>query len=201
MIIIWSGESDKSPARKANFVAFEWRSHRRKAGMLRLRGLAVIAVLIAVSASAQEAAVVCRARSVNVEHGNNAEAMEADAGAASLCLYQGPATIRLEAHKTTIAAILSAMVQSYKISYRSSVELSELRSGTYAGPVRSVLSEVLAGYNYAILYQSSHLEIIIFGKSGWLPVPAAAASEANQTRAAATDANETRGSHPVSRNH
>jgi hypothetical protein len=57
-----------------------------------------------------------------------------------------------------------------------------------------VLSEVLRGYDYAISHQHSHLDIIIFDKSGGQPVappvaaepPPAAVSEAKPPRSPVT---------------
>ena len=142
--------------------------------------LATLAATIVTTlpAYAQEPAPVCHSGLVNVERGMRTNAMNADATGSSLCLYEGPTAVHIEVRQTTIGAILSAIANTYQISYRSAVPLSELRSGRYAGPVRSVISEVLDGYDYAITHHYSHLDIIVFDKSGGRPVASTLAAEA-----------------------
>jgi hypothetical protein len=86
---------------------------------------------------------------------------------------------------------------AYNISYRSWVPLSELRSGIYAGPVSSVISDVLDGYDYAIRHENSNIDIMVFNKSGGQAVP-------GPQHVAAQDrinAGQTRPAPPVSRTH
>jgi hypothetical protein len=130
----------------------------------------VAAALAATPALAQEPAPICHSQSVNLEGANKTRVGATDASGASLCLYRGPTSVHLEVRQASIAAILSAMATTYAISFRSSVPLSELRSGRYVGPMRSVISEVLSGYDYAISHQPSHLDIVVFDKSGGRPV-------------------------------
>ena len=117
----------------------------------------VAAALAATPALAQEPAPICHSQSVNLEGANKTRVGATDASGASLCLYRGPTSVHLEVRQASIAAILSAMATTYAISFRSSVPLSELRSGRYVGPMRSVISEVLSGYDYAISHQPSAL--------------------------------------------
>jgi hypothetical protein len=160
-----------------------------------LSGFAVVAnLLIGAPALAQQPAPVCHSQSVNVEAANKTHVGITDAAGASLCLYRGPTAIQLEVRRTSIAAILLAMADSYDISFRSSVPLSELKNGRYVGPLGSVISEVLRGYDYAISHQHSHLDIIVFDKNGARPVASpltaepipAAVSEARPPRAPVT---------------
>jgi len=172
------------------------------------RCFAALAVAIAASvpACAQDAVAVCHARPVNVRLANKPHIASADAAGASLCLYHGPTTLHLDVRQTSIAAILSALGSAYKISYRSSVPLTEIRSGKYTGRVQTVIADVLDGYDYAIRHENSNIEIIVFNKSGGHPVaapqPVAApvALEAEQT-ATALAAKKTRGEVTVSRSH
>jgi len=173
------------------------------------RGFAALAVAIATSAPAcaQEAAPVCHARPVNVRLAARAHTANAEATGASLCLNQGPTTVHLEVRQTSIAAILSALASAYKISYRSSIPLTEIRSGKYTGRLQSVIADVLDGYDYAIRHENSNIEVIVFNKSGGQPVaaaqpaPAPVASAAEQTPAVAAEAKKTRGEVTVSRSH
>jgi hypothetical protein len=160
-----------------------------------LSGIAVVAgVLVIAPASAQQPTPVCHSQSINVEAANKTLLGTTDAAGASLCIYRGPTAVHLEVRRTSIAAILSAMANTREISFRSSVPLSELRNGRYVGPVGSVISEVLRGYDYAISHQHSHLDIIVFDKNGAQPVASpltaeltpAALSEAKPPRAPVT---------------
>jgi hypothetical protein len=169
-----------------------------------------IAILTSAPACAQQRVALCHGRSVNVEHGNRREVIEVDAAGGSLCLYRGPATVHLEVRQTSIAAILSALGGDYKISYRSSVPLTEMRSGKYTGRVQTVIADLLDGYDYAIKSENSNVEVIVFNKSGGQAVPAPPASapltapvafEAEQAAADTKEAKKTRGEVTVSRSH
>jgi hypothetical protein len=174
------------------------------------RGFAAIAVAILVSGPVcgQEMAPVCHARAVNVRSANKTHMANTDAAGASLCLYRGPTTLHLEVRQTSIAAMLSALASAYNVSYRSSIPLTEIRSGKYTGRVQSVISDILDGYDYAIRHDNSSIEVIVFNKSGGQPVAAAkpvaapAAIAAERTAAAVTtEIKKKRGEVTVSRSH
>jgi hypothetical protein len=185
---------------------------RRGAGarqrILTWRGFVALAAAIATPAPAcaQEAVPVCHSRAVNTRQANKPHIANGDAAGASLCLYQGPTALHLEARQTSIAAILSALASAHKISYRSAVPLTEIRSGKYTGRLSSVISDVLDGYDYAIRHENSNIEVIVFNKSGGQPAAAAqpvaapVAIEAEQTTTALA-AKKTRGEVTVSRSH
>ena len=90
--------------------------------------------------------------------------------------------VELEVRQTAIETVLSALFGAYKISYRSTMPLNELRDGTYRGPLGYVISRVLDGYNYVIKQENGNFKIIIFNKRGKQAVPAPAITEANATR-------------------
>jgi hypothetical protein len=177
----------------------ERRFFRPKPGMHRIRGgFSVIAAIILTASPAwvQDVVPACHARSVDVDFADET-AMRADASGASLCLSRGPTTAHLEVSQTSIAAILSALAGAYKISYRSSVPLSELRSGIYAGPVSSVISDVLDGYDFAIRHENSNIDVMVFNKSGGQPMPGPQPVAAQER----INAGKTRPAPPVSRTH
>jgi hypothetical protein len=149
--------------------------------MLRdLTGLAVLAAvaLSIVPARAVETASPCRSRAVDSE-----DAPRADVADGSLRLQGRPAAVRLEACRTTVAAVLSAFATTYKISYRSSIALNEAHYGTYAGPLGQVIARVLDGYDYVIKHKNSHLDVIIYGKKGEKPVAAPIVVQVSQDSA------------------
>jgi hypothetical protein len=177
--------------------------------VIRSNSFAIIAIamLTTGTASAQDTVPICHAPAVNDERGYATDPARADAAGVFFCLYQGPMTVHLEVHQTSIAAILSALSGAYKISYRSSIPLTETRSGRYAGRVQSVIADVLYGYDYVIRHKNSNIDVIVFDKSAGQPLPAAQAMptpvaiEANQTAEVATDVRRPRGEATVSRLH
>jgi hypothetical protein len=139
-------------------------------------GLALLlaAALGAVPMGVADGAPRCHSRLLNVEH-----PVRADATAGSLWLQGGPTAVRVEACQSTIAAVLSAL-SAYGISYRSSVALEEARNGTYAGSPGQVIARVLDGYSYVMRHDSSHIDIIIYGKRGESAVAAPIAAQVSQ---------------------
>lgn len=83
------------------------------------------------------------------------------------------AAVRLDARRTTIADVLSALNAAFDMSYRSSIVLDEEINGTYAGSLRRVISRVLDGYNYVIKQDDAKLAVIILGRRGERAVPVA----------------------------
>jgi hypothetical protein len=166
-----------------------------------------VAIVSLLPAYAQDMVPVCHARPVNVRLAAKTHSANADAAGASLCLSRGPTIVHLEVRHTPIAAILSALGSAYNISYRSSVPLTEIRSGKYTGRLQSVISDVLDGYDYAVKHENSAIAVIVFNKSSGQPVaaaqpaPAPIAVEAEQTAAATPAAKKTRGEVTVSRSH
>ena len=83
------------------------------------------------------------------------------------------AAVRIDARRTTIADVLSALNAAFDMSYRSSIVLDEEINGTYAGSLRRVISRVLDGYNYVIKQDDAKLAVIILGRRGERAVPVA----------------------------
>jgi hypothetical protein len=104
--------------------------------------------------------------------GNGAASMfEPDGGAVRV--RGDMAAVRIDARRTTIAAVLSALNAAFDMSYRSSIVLDEEINGTYAGSLRRVISRVLDGYNYVIKQDDAKLAVIILGRRGERAVPVA----------------------------
>jgi hypothetical protein len=81
------------------------------------------------------------------------------------------AAVRIDARRTTIADVLSALNAAFGVSYRSSIVLDEEINGIYAGSLRRVISRVLDGYNYVIEQDDAKLAVIILGRRGERAVP------------------------------
>jgi hypothetical protein len=95
-----------------------------------------------------------------------------------------PKAVRVDARQTTIADVLSGLASAFNIRYRSSIVLNDVRTGTYSGSLRQVISRVLDGYNYVIKYEDSKLNIIVVGKVGEQAAAAPPAATAPQAAAA-----------------
>ncbi len=151
-----------------------------------LRNLAGFAVVAAASLStgtvrAEDIALPCRPQLADI---GLAGTPRPGVTGASLCLQGKPSAILLDVRQTAIAQVLLALSAAYKISYRSSVPLSEIRDGKYEGSLGYVISRVLDGYNYAIKRESSNFEIIILSRRGDHAVSAPIITEVVQERAA-----------------
>jgi hypothetical protein len=133
----------------------------------------------------------CRSRAVNVERVSNA--LKTDVPDGSLCLQGSATALHLEVHQTKVATVLSALANVYKLSVRSSSDLSEARDGVYAGSLERVISRLLVGYNYVIKHENSGLDIAVFDKKGEQAIVAPVVTLASQ--------NAERAPAQVSRNH
>jgi hypothetical protein len=147
-----------------------------------LTRLAVIAGLFLspVSASAQDVPP-CRLRSVNVEHAYHLRKSAAAVGL--LCLQGSRKAVHLEIREAPVAAVLSALSTAYKISYHSSIALTEIRDGVYAGSLEQVISHLLNDYDYVIKPEKTALDVFVFGQKGEQAVPAPIAAEYGETPA------------------
>ncbi len=95
----------------------------------------------------------------------------AESGQTSVRLQGSAESLRLEAHDSTIAAVLTAMGPAFHVQYHSATPLNDAISGTYAGPLRPVIGQILRGYDYWIKDEGSGVEIAVFGRSGGHAVP------------------------------
>jgi hypothetical protein len=74
--------------------------------------------------------------------------------------------LKLEARNATLDEVLKTLRQSYKFNYRSAGALGGAVSGTYLGPLRSVVARLLDGRNYVIHTTSNSLDVSIFNAAG-----------------------------------
>jgi hypothetical protein len=104
---------------------------------------------------------------------SNGAAPMPNVSGASIRVRGDAAAVRLDARRTTIADVLSALNATFAMSYRSTIVLDEEINGTYAGSLRLVISHVLDGYNFVIKQDDSKLDVIILGRRGERAVPVA----------------------------
>jgi hypothetical protein len=81
------------------------------------------------------------------------------------------AAVQLDARRSRITDVLSALGAAFDISYRTLIVLDEERDGRYSGSLRHVISRVLDGYDYVIDVQDSKLDILIVSRHGERPLP------------------------------
>jgi hypothetical protein len=107
-------------------------------------------------------------RPVNAHVNDNSAPAAVEArGAVDLLQLQGdPTAIRLEVRQSSVTKVLAALATTYPISYRSAVTLDDLRDGTYQGPLRQVIAQLLEGYDYVIEVNGATLDILVLSKSG-----------------------------------
>jgi hypothetical protein len=98
------------------------------------------------------------------------------------------AAVRIDAHEAPLPEVLGALGTSLGVRYTSLIALDEVViAGTYSGPLDDVLRRMLKGFNYVIKSRDETLEVIIVGRPGNPPPPAAnrePASPANANPAA-----------------
>jgi hypothetical protein len=97
--------------------------------------------------------------------------------------------MRLEARNASISEVLTALGAAYEMPSGSNVLLSKTITGTYAGSVREIVSQVLGGYDYVVKGAPGKLSIVIYGSSKTPPniSTAKAGSEPQNTQPAAKE--------------
>jgi hypothetical protein len=95
----------------------------------------------------------------------------AQSGPGSVQLAGSATSLQLEAHDSTIAAVLAAMGPAFHVQYHSTTPLNDAITGTYSGPLEPVIGQILRGYDYLIKDEGSGVEIAVFGRSGGQAVP------------------------------
>jgi hypothetical protein len=100
-------------------------------------------------------------------------ALGSGAPGASLQLNGDPASVRLQARRTSVASALAALGAAYHVTIRSAVTLDELRDGTFTGSLRYVIARLLNGYNYVIEEdRATTIDVLVVGKSDGKAAPA-----------------------------
>jgi hypothetical protein len=83
------------------------------------------------------------------------------------------AAMRVDASRTSLVDVLSAVGTALNIHCRSSIPLQAEINGTYAGPFRQVIARLLAGYDYVLKSDRDAIEVLVTGRSGERAVVAA----------------------------
>jgi hypothetical protein len=81
------------------------------------------------------------------------------------------AAVRITTNHNTIPDVLGALEAAFNVRYRTSVALDRTTSGTYLGSFGQVISRLLDGYNYVIVYHQYTVELIVLGVRGEPSIP------------------------------
>jgi hypothetical protein len=99
------------------------------------------------------------------------DAAIAQSGPGSVQLAGSATSLEIEAHGSTIAAVLTAMGPAFHVQYHSATPLNDTITGTYSGSLGPVIGQILRGYDYLIKDEGSDVEIAVFGRSSGQAVP------------------------------
>lgn len=98
------------------------------------------------------------------------------------------AALRVDASKSHVAEVLSALGPALHVRVKTPIALDKAINGTYVGSLQQVLSRVLDGYNYVIKRRDAAIEVVVIGTRGnramavQAPTPAPARSLAAEWR-------------------
>jgi hypothetical protein len=77
----------------------------------------------------------------------------------------GPDAVQVEARDAPIEEVLAALGTSFGLHYRGTGSLNRRVTGTYKGPLQSVVRRVLEGYNFTLKTNADNLEVVVIGAS------------------------------------
>lgn len=69
-------------------------------------------------------------------------------------------------HDAAIDEVLGALGEKFDLRYRAGQPLTRRLSGTYSGPLRRCVAQILAGYDYIIRSDGQRIEVVIVGPAG-----------------------------------
>lgn len=83
-----------------------------------------------------------------------------------------PGALSVEAHDTTLQAVLAALSASFGFQIRTSTDLNRSVDGTYRGSLREVITRLLEGYDFFVHKSGDDIEVVVVGFSGTAAAPA-----------------------------
>lgn len=114
-----------------------------------------------------------------------------------------PQSVVINAQNSSVEEILAGLSHEFKLQYRSSADLGNKVTGSYAGSLRQVLGRILKGYNFILATSAKGIEVTVLGTQGGsaphtATVPAKpAANPAARPTAAASSQNAHAGGPPA----
>lgn len=82
---------------------------------------------------------------------------------AEIAIEGGPDAVRLVADQASLDEVLASLDARFGLRYRASTTLDQPVTGTYRGPLRRVVGQLLAGYNFVLKTSAGSVELVVLG--------------------------------------
>jgi len=74
-----------------------------------------------------------------------------------------PDAVQIEASDATVEEVLAALSEAFDLHYQTSADLHRPVSGSYAGPLRQVVSRLLKGYDFVMETSPAGVLVAVYG--------------------------------------
>jgi hypothetical protein len=98
-------------------------------------------------------------------------ASSAGQAVAEVVVDRGRDEIRVSVENDTVGHVLETLSKTVNLRYRSTTPLNKVIGGRFSGSLGHVLSLVLAGYDFVVVYNAQGVEIFVVAESGAKPIP------------------------------
>jgi hypothetical protein len=88
---------------------------------------------------------------------------------AEVVVRGNPNAVSIEAQNASVEEILVTLGNAFDVHYRSSTDLRKRLTGTYAGSLQKVVTQVLNGYDFFVGTGGRRIEITLLGSSAASP--------------------------------
>ncbi len=78
--------------------------------------------------------------------------------------------MRISVESGTLGQVLDALRQKGNLRFRSAVPLNHVIGGSFSGSLAQILSRILVGFDFVVVYNQKGVEIIVYGESGAKPI-------------------------------
>ena len=89
----------------------------------------------------------------------------------------------IEARDSSLEEVLAGLADALNLQHRASAKLDKRISGTYEGPLQSVLKRILYGYDFVVKTEGRGIEVTVVGPSAGVSLATASAVRASQRTA------------------
>jgi hypothetical protein len=96
--------------------------------------------------------------------------------------------MRVSVENETLGQVLDALRRKANLRFRSTVPLNNVIGGSFSGSLGQVLSRILVGFDFVLVYKPQGVEIVVYRQSGAKPI--LSPSEAPQPEKASTVAEQ-----------
>jgi hypothetical protein len=96
--------------------------------------------------------------------------VSATRGDAEVVVDGGRDEMRINVESGTLGQVLDALRQKVNLRFRSAVPLNHVIGGSFSGSLGQVLTRILVGFDFVVVYNQGGVEIIVYGESGAKPI-------------------------------